>query len=84
MTNLMEALYTYAQSHGIAAFLAEDAEYERCVACAQMQEGSLCAKLNPDETTQLKALLDEWDLQRFIQNRAAFSAGFRMALELMR
>lgn len=84
MTELMEALYTYAQGHAMAAFLAEDADYEQCVLCAQAQEGKLRAALSPGEADNLKALLDERDLQQFIQNRAAFSAGLQMALELMR
>lgn len=84
MTDLMETLYTYAQNHGIAAFLAQDAEYERCVQCAQAQESNLRATLGADERVRLKALLDERDLQLFIQSRAAFSAGFRLALELTR
>ncbi|MBD5098518.1 MAG: hypothetical protein HDT35_03040 [Clostridiales bacterium] len=84
MTELMETLYTYAQSHAMAAFLAEDTEYERCAQCALAQETNLRATLNPDETARLKALLDERDLSLFIRERAAFSAGFRMALELTR
>ena len=84
MTELMETLYTYAQSHAVAAFLAQDAEYERCVQCAQAQEAGLREALGADETARLKALLDEWDLLLFIQERAAFSAGFQMALELAR
>ena len=84
MTDLMESLYTYAQSHGIAAFLAQDAEYERCIQCAQAQESDLRTGLGIDGSAHLKALLDERDLQLFIQNRAAFSAGFRIALELTR
>ena len=84
MTELMETLYTYAQGHAMAAFLAEDTEYERCAQCAQAQEAKLRAMLDPDEITRLKALLDERDLSLFIRERAAFSAGFRMALELAR
>lgn len=84
MTDLMEAPYTYAQSHAVAAFLAQDTEYERCVQCAQAQEAGLREALGADEAARLKALLDERDLLLFIQERAAFSAGFQMALELAR
>ena len=84
MTDLMEALYVYAQEHGMAAFLAQETEYEHCEQCAQAQEDKLRAVLNPEESANLKALLDERDLQLFIRERAAFSAGFRLALELTR
>ena len=84
MTDLMETLYTYAQGHGVAAFLAEDAEYERCVQCAQVQEDRFRAVLTADGAAQLKALLDERDLQSFIRERASFSAGFQLALALTR
>lgn len=84
MTDLMETLYTYAKGHGIVAFLAQEAEYERCDQCAQAQEAKLRAALNPDESDNLTDLLDERDLQLFIRERAAFSAGFRLALELTR
>ncbi len=84
MSDLMETLYTYAQGHGIAAFLAEDAEYERSVACGQAQEGRIRGELNADGAARLKALLDERDLQLFIRERAAFFAGFRLAVELTR
>ena len=84
MTELMETLYTYAQGHGIAAFLAQDVEYERCSQCGQAQEDKLRASLTPDESANLKALLDERDLQLFIRERAAFRAGFQLGLELSR
>lgn len=84
MTELMEALYTYAQEHGMAAVLVQDAEYERCGQCVQAQEDKLRAALTPDESANLKALLDERDLQLFIRERAAFRAGFRLALDLTR
>lgn len=84
MTELMETLYTYAQEHGMAAVLVQDAEYEQCGRCARAQEDKLRAALTPDESANLKALLDERDLQLFIRERAAFRAGFRLALELTR
>lgn len=84
MTDLMEVLYTYAQGHAVAAFLAQDAEYERCIQCAQIQEAKLREALSADEAARLKALLDERDLLLFVRERAAFFAGFRMALELAR
>lgn len=84
MTELTETLYIYAQSHAVAAFLAQNAEYERCVQCAQTQEAGLREVLGADEAARLKALLDERDLLLFIQERAAFFAGFQMALELVR
>ncbi len=84
MSDLMETLYTYAQGHGMAAFLAEDAGYERSVQCAQAQEAGLWEALGPDEAARLKALLNEQELMLFIRERAAFSAGFRLAVELTR
>lgn len=84
MTELMEALYVYAQEHGMAAFLVQEPEYEQCERYALEREEKLRAALKPDDAADLKALLDERDLQRFIRERAAFSAGFRMALELAR
>ncbi|MBD5117932.1 MAG: hypothetical protein HDT37_02280 [Clostridiales bacterium] len=84
MTELMEALYTYAQGHAVAAFLAQDAEYERCIQCAEAQETGLRKVLSADEAARLKALLDERDLALFVRERAAFFAGFRMAMELAR
>ena len=84
MTELMEALYVYAQEHGMAAFLVQEPEYEQRERYALEREEKLRAALKPDDDDDLKALLDERDLQRFIRERAAFSAGFRMALELTR
>lgn len=84
MTGLMEALYTYAQGHGVAAYLAEDAEYARSMECAQVQETRLREMLVSEEAARLKALLDERDLLLFIRERAAFFAGFQTALELTR
>lgn len=84
MTELMEVLYTYAQEHDMAAFLVQDEEYEQCDRYAGERETKLQAVLNSEESADLKALLEERELQQFIRERAAFSAGFRLALELTR
>lgn len=84
MTDLMEALYVYAQEHDMAAFLVQETDYEQCDRYAGERETKLQAPLDAEESANLKALLDERDLQRFIRERAAFSAGFRMALNLTR
>lgn len=84
MTELMEALFHYAQEHSLAALLAEEGEYRSSVRCAEQQEERLRAALDEPATARLDALLGELELAGWIEERAAFRAGFRMALELAR
>ncbi len=84
MTDLMEALFAYAQEHSVASLLAEEGAYKSSVLCAERQEERLRAALDGETSARLDAFLREWELAGWIAERAAFRAGFRMALELAR
>lgn len=84
MTDLMEALFVYAQEHSVAPLLAEEGAYRSSICCAERQEEQLRAALDEQTSARLDALLREQDLARWIEERAAFRAGFRLALELAR
>ena len=84
MTDLMEALFAYAQEHSLAALLAEEGAYKSSVCCAEQQEEQLRAALDEQAAARLDALLGELELAGWIEERAAFRAGFRTALELAR
>lgn len=84
MTEPMETLYQYAETHLLAAYLCQDEDYMPSDVCARRQTELLQAALTEQGKTHLKALLDELELVRAARDRAAFRAGFRLALELAR
>lgn len=84
MPDPMEALYQYAETHMLDAYLYQDEHYAPSDVCAQRQAELLQTTLTEQGKTHLKALLDELELVRAARDRAAFRAGFRLALELGR
>ena len=84
MTDPMEALYTYAQERLLPACLCLDPFYAESDLCAQRQTEAVRAALTEQGQAHLKKLLDELELVRAARDRAAFRAGFRLALELTR
>lgn len=84
MTEPMEILYQYAQTHLLAAYLLLDPFYAESDLCAQQQTEAVRAALTEQGKTHLKALLGELEQIQAARSRAAFRAGFRLALELVR
>ena len=84
MTDVMEALFQYAQEHMIHALLYQEREYASVRLCAEKQEEAFLALL--DETAQKRydILRDEQNLLSTYYERALFRAGFRLAMELSR
>lgn len=84
MTDPMEALYDYAQRYLLPSYLCQDESYAPSDVCARRQTELLQTTLTEQGKTHLRALLDELELIRAARDRAAFRAGFRLALELAR
>ena len=84
MTDVMEVLFQYAQEHMVRSLLNQECEYASVCLCVEKQEKTFLALL--DDTIQKR-----YDDLRYEQNqlssfykRAAFCAGFRLAMELSR
>ena len=84
MPDPMEALYQYAEAHMLDAYLCRDEHYAPSDLCARRQAELLRPLLTEQGKTHLKALLDELELVRAARDRAAFRAGFCLAVELGR
>ena len=72
MTDLMQALYTFAQKNHAAKQLSCDMEYQDSVDCARKGEQALRATLTADQNERLDALLGE----QFIYHSAELEAMF--------
>lgn len=84
MTDLMQALFQYAQEHRVMEYLDRDSEYRNALRCSEKQRLLLQDSLTPQQTAHLDSLLSERDLVCFAQLQAIFQAAFSMALELSR
>lgn len=84
MTDAMEALFLYAQEHRIRPLLDKEPEFYSVVTCMERQGKSFRALL--DETTEERfdKFLTEEALFDLLSERAAFRAGFQLAMELNR
>ena len=84
MTELMEVLYNYAQRQLLPSYLCLDPFYAESDLCAARQTEAVRAALTEQGQVHLKKLLDELELVQAARDRAAFRAGFSLALELAR
>lgn len=84
MPDPLEILYDYAQQNLLPAYLRLDPFYTESDHCAQRQTERVCAALTEQGKTHFAALLDELEQVQAARDRAAFRAGFRLALELAR
>lgn len=84
MTAAMQALFLYAQEHLIRSLLDTEPEFNNVISCVERQDKSFRALL--DETTEERfdKFLTEEALLDLLSERAAFCAGFQIALELLR
>ncbi len=82
MTDLMQALYTFAQKNHAAKHLSCDMEYQDSVDCARKGEQALRATLTADQNERLDALFGEQFIYHSAELEAMFQSGFSMALNL--
>ena len=84
MTDAMEVLFNYAQEHMVCPLLSQEREYANVRLCVEKQEETFCALLDEKARERFDNLLDEQNLLSSFCGRAAFRAGFQIALELLR
>ncbi len=82
MTDAMDALFLYAQEHRIRPLLDEEPEFYSVVTCMERQDKSLRALLDEATKERFDKFLDEQALLDLFSERAAFRAGFQIAMEL--
>ena len=84
MTDLMEALFNYAQKHLLPGYLYQDEIYLASDRCAERQRELVRAALDKEGEGHLTNLIDELELVQFARDRAVFLCGFHLATELGR
>lgn len=84
MTDAMEALFRYAQERRIRLLLDTEPEFSQVVLCLERQDKSFRALLDEETETRFEKFLSEQALLDLFNERAAFRAGFQIALELER
>ena len=84
MTDVMEALFQYAQEHMVHSLLYQEHEYASVRLCTEKQEEAFLALLDDNAQKRYEHLQKEQDLLSFLYERALFRAGFRLAMELSR
>lgn len=84
MTDAMEALFRYAQERRIHPLLDTEPEFSQVVLCLERQGKSFRALLDEETETRFDQFLSEQALLDLFNERAAFRAGFQIALELER
>ena len=84
MPDAMDALFLYAQEHRIRPLLDEEPEFYRVVTCLERQDKSFRALLDEATKERFDKFLDEQALLDLFNERAAFRAGFQIAMELGR
>lgn len=84
MTDAMDALFLYAQEHRIRPLLDTEPEFSQVVLCLERQDKSFRALLDKETETCFEKFLSEQALLDLFNERAAFRAGFQIALELER
>lgn len=83
MTDIVEALYIFAQEKRIPKYIYNHTEYQDATKCASKCEQTLRATLTDEQNRRLDALLDERLTYHTAELEAVFQAGFSMALELI-
>ena len=84
MTDVMEALFNYAQEQMIHSLLYQEQEYVNIHHCAEKQEEAFLALLDNAAQERYGTMRDEQNLLSIFYERALFRAGFRLAMELSR
>lgn len=84
MSDAMEALFLYAQERLVRALLEEEPEFHSVVSCLERQDCSFRALLDKETEQRFQKFLDEQALFNLFNERAAFRAGFQLAMELGR
>lgn len=84
MNDAMQALFLYAQEHLIRSLLDTEPEFNSVVSCVERQDNSFRALLDPDAEERFDKFLAEKSLLNLFNQRAAFRAGFQIAMELSR
>lgn len=84
MTDAMEALFNYAQEHLTRALLEEEPEFHSVASCLERQDSSFRTLLDEETERRFQKFLDEQALFNLFNERAAFRAGFQLAMELGR
>ena len=82
MTDAMDTLFLYAQEHRIRPLLDEEPEFYNVVTCMERQDKSFRALLDEETETRFDKFLSEQALLDLFSERAAFRAGFQIAMEL--
>ena len=82
MTDLVNALYVFAQKYRVGRYLFDDPEYRSAETYAGEWEARLREALPPEHLSWLKALMDNQSVAHSIEVEAAFQAGLAMGLEL--
>lgn len=84
MTDAMDALFLYAQERLMRALLEEEPEFHSVASCLEQQDSSFRALLDGETERRFQKFLDEQALFNLFNERAAFRAGFQLAIELGR
>ena len=84
MSDAMEVLFSYAQDWLKPPLLLCVPEYSEAKRCAAEQEKRLLPILDDEAEKCFKNFMKEQELFLFLENRAMFQAGFRLAMELSR
>lgn len=84
MTDLMDALYTYAQENRMMDYLSRDKEYRQSSHYIEQHTEALRTVLPPEQAALLDKLLGEQLVSHLSELQAIFLSGFSMALELFR
>lgn len=82
MTDAMDALFLYAQEHLIRSLLDTEPEFDNVVSCLERQDKSFRALLDQATEERFDKFLSEQALLDLFNERAAFRAGFQIAMEL--
>lgn len=84
MTEVMQALFLYAQEHLIRSLLDTEPEFHNVVSCLERQDNSFRSLLDQATEERFDKFLAEDALLDLLNERAAFRAGFQIAMELSR
>lgn len=84
MTDLMNALYIFAQERRVMAYLHDDREYHDAQRYVEKRLEQFRETLSPEQFSQLEILLDEQLTVFSAEADAYFQAGFSIAMELNR
>lgn len=84
MTDAIEALFLFAQENRIRPLLELEPEFHHVISCLERQDKSFRALLDEESEGRFEKFLSEQALLDLFSERAAFRAGFQIAMELSR